>query len=251
MHYVVTDYDDDLYREGLKLQFLETAVEMLPELCAELQGEPLRLYRCLPLGVAPHKWGGYSRARNTMPFQQLVAAVEAWATKWNLEAEWCKSAAYFTIQIWSDLGKPTNFILIPPFSKAIHRVDPPDGMPMYRQEEGRKVYFQRLRKMAKAAINKDPLLKLGPVSRQNSFIESILKSSTITRYCDKVEALREFTHKEKRKLKQHLEWAVRVQIRGESYNDIATERQLAGKRGSTVAAISIAVSEILTAINLK
>lgn len=231
--------------------FSRTAVEMLPKLCAELQGEPLRLYKCLPPGVAPHKWGGYSRGRNTLTFQQLGAVIEAWATKWNLEAEWCKSAAYFTIQIWSDLGQPTDFILIPPFSKAISRVDPPAGMPMYRQEEGRKVYFQRLRNMAKEAISKDPLLKYAPVSRRNAFIESILKSSTIIRYCDEVEAVREFTHKEKRKLKRHLEWAVRVHIKNETYKDIATERQLAGKRGSTEPAISMAVSEILTLINLK
>src|SRR5688500_16417947 len=96
-------YDDDLYPELLKFLFLETAVEMVPELCAGLQGEPFRLYQCLPPGSAPYKWGGYSKARNTLPFKQFSAAIEAWAMKWNLEAEWCKAAAYFTIQMWSDL----------------------------------------------------------------------------------------------------------------------------------------------------
>jgi hypothetical protein len=186
-----------------------------------------------------------------LPFQQLSAAIEAWATKWNLEAEWCKSAAYFTIQMWSDLGQPENFIMIQPYSKAIARVDPPAGLRMYRQEFGRKQYLKTLRNTAKEAINNDPVLKHAPASRRNAFIESILKSNTITRYCDEVEAVREFTHKEKRKLKQHLEWAVRVHRRGESYKDIATERQLAGKRGSTEPAIFMAVTEILTAINLK
>jgi hypothetical protein len=244
-------YDDDLYPEALKALFLDVAVEMVPELCAELQGEPFRLYKCLPLDAAPHKWGGYSRARNTLPFQQMIRAIEAWATNWNLEAEWCKAAAYFTLQMWSDLRKSTNFILIQPFSKSIARLDPPDGLPMYRQEFGRQAYLKTLEDTAKETIKNNPLLKCAPVAQRTAFIVSILESPTVSRYCDEVDALRNFSHKNKRKLKQHLEWAVRVHIRRESLKDIATERQLAGKRGNTEPAISMAVSEILTLIELQ
>lgn len=244
-------YDDDLYPELVKFLFLETAVEMLPELCAELQGEPLRLYKCIPPRDAPTQWGGYSRARNTLPFKQLTVAIETWAERWNLNAEWCKSAAYFTIQIWSDLAEPANFILTQPVSKSIARLDPPAGLPMYRQEFGRKEYLKTLKEIAKEAIESHPLLKCAPVTQRNAFIDSILKGATVSRYCDEVEASRKFTHKNKRKLKQHLEWAVRVHIRGERLIDIATGRQLAGKRGSTEPAIFMAVSEILTLIDLK
>src|SRR5215211_2156371 len=130
-----------------------------------------------------------------------------------------------------------------PVSKSISRLDPPAGIPIYRQEFGRKAYFKMLKETAAETINNDPLLKCGLVAERNAFIDSILKSDIVSRYCEEVEALRKFTHKNKRKLKQHLEWAVRVHIRRESLKDIATERQLAGKRGNTEPAISMAVSE--------
>ena len=244
-------FDDDLYPEALKASFLDTAIEMLPELCLELQGEPLRLYNSIPRCDLPLRWGGYSRARNTSAFQHLMATIEAWAERWNLNADWCKAAAYFTIQIWSDAGRPANFILMQPVSKSIARLDPPAGIPIYRQEFGRKTYFKLLTETAKETIKNDPLLKYAPVTQRNAFIESILKSEIVHRYCEEVEALRNFTHKRKRKLKQHLEWAVRAHVRGESFKDIATERQLDGKRGSTEPAILMAVSEILTLIDLK
>jgi hypothetical protein len=244
-------FDDDLYPEALKASFLDTAIEMVPELCRELQGEPLRLYNSIPRFDLPLRWGGYSRARHTSDFHHLKAAIEAWAARWNLTAEWCKSAAYFTIQIWSDAGRPADFILMQPVSKSIARLDPPAGIPIYRQEFGRKAYFKLLKETAAETINNDPLLKCSLVAERITFIESILKSDIVSRYCEEVEALRNCTHKHKRKLKQHLEWAVRVHIRGESLKDIATERQLVGKRGSTEPAISMAVSDILTAINLK
>jgi hypothetical protein len=244
-------YDDDLYREGLKALFLETAVEMLPELCAELQGEPFRLYKCIPPADLPRQWGGYSKVRNSLPFQQFCGAIEKWASDRNLKAEWCKAAAYFTIQMWAKLDKPASFILIAPFYKGIARAQPPAGLPLYRQEFSREFYLKTLRDIAREAIKNHPLLKCAPASQQIEFIDSILESLAVTRYCDEVEALRKFTHKEKRKLQQHLEWAVRYQIRGETLTDIAAERQLAGKRGSTVPAIQMAVDEILTAINLR
>jgi len=244
-------FDDDLYPEALKASFLDTAIEMLPEVCLELQGEPLRLYNSIPRRDLPLRWGGYSRARNTSDFQHLMAAIESWAERWNLNADWCKAAAYFTIQIWSDAGRPANFILMQPFSKSVVRLDPPAGIPIYRQEFGRKAYFKLLKESAKETIEKDPILRCAPVAQRNAFIDSLLKSEIVSRYCEEVEALRNCTHKQKRKLKQHLEWAVRVHIRGESLKDIANERQLAGKRGSTEPAIFMAVSEILTQIELK
>ena len=244
-------FDDELYPEALKASFLDAAIEMVPDLCLELQGEPLRLYNSIPRSDLPLRWGGYSRARNSRDFQLLMAVIDAWAKRWNLNADWCKAAAYFTIQIWSDAGKPANFILTQPVSKSIVRLDPPAGIPMYRQEFGRKTYFKMLKETATETIKNDPLLKCAPVAQRTAFIDSILKSEIVNRYCDEVEALRNFTHKRKRKLKQHLEWAVRVHIRGESFKDIANERQLEGKRGSTEPAILMAVSEILTLIDLK
>lgn len=244
-------FDDDLYPEAVKAAFLDTAIEMLPEVCLELQGEPLRLYNSIPRRDLPLRWGGYSRARNVSDFQHLMAAIEAWAERWNLNADWCKSAAYFTIQIWSDAGKPANFLLMQPFSKSVARLDPPAGIPIYRQEFGRKTYFKLLKETATETIQNDPLLKYAPVAQRNALIDSILKSDSVSRYCEEVEALRNFTHKQKRKLKQHLEWAVRVHIKGESIKNIATERQLAGKRGGTEPAIFMAVAEILTLIKLK
>src|SRR5215211_4547843 len=98
-------FDDDLYPEALKASFLDTAIEMVPELRRELQGEPLRLYNSIPRCDLPLRWGGYS---NTSDFHRFKAAIEAWAERWNLNADWCKSAAYFTIQIWSDAGRPAD-----------------------------------------------------------------------------------------------------------------------------------------------
>ncbi len=241
-------YDDDLNRMWLEAEFLAIVSELVPRVCRALYEGPFRLYK--EMGpYPPPTWAELKYKAYIPQVKALQESIEAWARP-KLTAEWCKEAAYFTLEAWVHSSKPGEFFWHPGVTRIKTRHLSTEGLPLYRPEFGPKVYLKEIKRAAREAIINHPLLKLANAEQRLKFIDAIVASRAVKAYCKDVEAAQKpVTSKERRKPRQHLEWAVRVHVKGEKQVAIFREMELDG-RAVTAPAISLAVSDILNTLNL-
>ncbi|HUS11535.1 MAG TPA: hypothetical protein VMZ30_13795 [Pyrinomonadaceae bacterium] len=239
--------DDELNQMWLQAEFLAVVNDVKPEVCCELYTTAFGLYKEILCPPVTWETGKYRlHDPHDSQIKALSDALDAWAVKWNLMAEWCKEAAYFTLQVWADSSKPGEFFWCPPTTREQLRYPHPEGLPLYQREFGRECYLNTLELLMREAVADHPLLKLGEAEKLGSFIESVRNSATIEEYCKRVEAASPpFTAKEKRKLYQHLKWAIEFQVAGKSFEEIKVKSNVTEK------AVEKAVREILQAMDLE
>jgi len=193
----------------------------------------------------------------------LNRALTAWAANWHLESVWVFNCALKTLDRWSvlaekapeqwsfDLERPTERLHFSRLSwGGLHHpavASPPDGLPDYEPlAVTRTSYLSRVRTRARDAAS-TPILKLNDTTRQNAVEAAVARG---TEYCETVEAAYEqdgfarCRSNEKRNLKDHLEWTVRFQVKGETLTTIGTASDV---ESSTVLR---AVNDLFTLIGL-
>lgn len=139
----------------------------------------------------------------------LVKALRLWAKKRNLDADWCLESAFSTLRMWSaserkpEVFKPDTESIGGP---SVVGPQAPDGLPLYLPTAlSRKEYLDDLR-------SKD--VPHGTLKRAQAYCSAVEQCYAKAGY-PRCKA------GEKRKLRLHLEWAVRFQVCGESLENIA------------------------------
>lgn len=159
--------------------------------CQELCGEPFRLYKEIPPG--PLSFADLGHYRDVSEISAFCTSVADWAGRWNLTAEWCKEAAYSTLQRWAWWGPDPELAFWHPATiNMMRRVAPPESLPVYQHEFGRQEYSAAIREAVRQACKSHELLKYGNISHLKEFVESIIESPAVGRlveeYCARVEA---------------------------------------------------------------
>ena len=105
---------------------------------------------------------------------------------------------------------------------------PPEGLPEYTPYWGsRDSYLGKIRSHALRAIGENPLLNHAPASNQKAFADSIAAKAKL--YCRSIENVYKeagWIHcrkNEKKNLSQHIEWTVRFQVGGKTFNELAED----------------------------
>lgn len=235
--------DDELNQAWLQAEFLAVLNEIKPEVCGGLYSMAFGLYKEI---ACPEIWELIKYRLHSSELKALSGALDTWAVKWNLTEEWCKAAAYCTLQVWTRSSKPGQFFWHPGVGKRIVRYDSLEGLPLYMREFGRECYLNTVELAVREAVANHPLLKLGEAKSLGSFIKSVRNSPIIDDYCKGVEeASPPFSAKDKRKLNQHLKWTIKFQVVGKSFEEISRKSKVTEK------AVEKAVLEMLQAIDLK
>jgi len=242
-------YDEELYRDWLQREFLKAVDEIHPDVRKSLGAELLKPFTELRGAVEiSTDWEILQRYVDSPPVKDFCERIRAWATRWNLTAEWCMVAAVETLQTWEWFGKDG---FRHERLKMMSVYEPPEGLPYYEQAFGRNAYLERIRNDAQSAIENDPVLKYGESSHCEGFIRSILSSERITKYCDLVESeLRKFVPPEHRTLSRHMEWAARVHVKGDKQIDIVREAELRGEP-LDASTVSHAINSTLKTLELR
>lgn len=182
-------------------------------------------------------------------------SIVTWTEKFNLvesdfQDKWLFESAIYTIDYWSKNPKnikDVGLLESSPYHKQnLETLEPPFGLPKWEpQYKERKVYLEEVKKFVKETLNKIELFK--NQRRLSLTTRQIISEAEI--YCDKVEKhFRSNGWKKvtvKKEFEKHLEWAIRFQIKEESYSSIANEY------GVYVSSVKKEVEEILKVIGLK
>lgn len=192
--------------------------------------------------------------------RRLFESLFAWARAWHLDATWCVYCALLTLQRWHVNGRrwhlgetsvelPWTLYAANP-SLPGHPPEPPAGLPewdLFYKEETLKEYLARVEASARDQIANNPLLSIGELSHREAFIKTI--PAAAAQYVKEVEGWRDVYGWRpitgKPRLKDHILWALRFQVKEESYDDIADS---CGEDPSTV---RMAVRRTLKLVGLK
>jgi hypothetical protein len=194
--------------------FLEAVSTHAPVVCDELHGEPFAIYRQLAVEHGVVLWRELKRSRplRDEAFKPLRISLDQWASKRNINTDWCIESALRTLQVW--VGAKKHKMRLQGLSWSTIQVSPPE-LPSYH-----------------------PAIHTRPAYIADAH-------AAIDAYCNAVEAVQTSEQKEKKTLQTHLEWLVRKICLGHSYNSIARERNT-----PDAACVSRAVREIAILIAL-
>ena len=112
--------DNELNQMWLQAEFLAVVNEVKPEVCGDLYSMAFGLYKEI---ACPEIWELIRYRLHGSELKALSGALDTWAVKWNLTEEWCKAAAYCTLQVWARSSKPGQFFWHPGVGKTIVRYD--------------------------------------------------------------------------------------------------------------------------------
>jgi hypothetical protein len=251
----LTFVDAELNQNELERAFMRKVNELAPDVRRTLAGEPFSLYQQFSPPQAV--WIKLSANKSILALKSalrgvepvIAKSIEDWLKQWKLRASWCRVSAYFTLQLWVENGGTLyrDRLFHPPPLKQMKRLEPPSGLPRYYVEEGRESYRNRLTHDLKRTLSENfPPSALAKVSQRNAFIDHIVNQA-VHKYCKAAEALQPLTESTgRRQLDKHLEWAVRVHVKGDKQATIVQELRRKGhKHEVTPAAVSIAIKSIL------
>ena len=258
--YAEFDWPDQSARSAsIRNSFLETVRTLAPDVLNQLRDGPYLVYSDIRSRGLTHKDivrlaalnpATLAKDANSIRFsteedsKEWVAVrcdvigfhtrLRRWATDWHLNAVWCLLAVYRTLNTWLNLGESQTLFFellefgdgffTPPALPASNFLglaypEPAEGLPEYNPLlTFREYYLERI--------------------RANGVRHGLLKVAKA--YCEKVEQCHEAAGYprckpgEKRNLAQHLEWAVRFQVRSESLEEIANTIGDGGIDKSTV-----------------
>lgn len=222
----------------------------------QLYGEPFRLYRMaknefhLEHREITQPWRLNGAAATLI--EMLEGEIDTWSKNWNLDARWCRDTALATLLFWSCASReitelrfqyPVLAGFVPP------RLEPPEGLPRYAAfETSRDWYLEKVRSRTLDAMDENPLLRHGSRVKARAFVDSVLVKAK--HYCRAVEAIylehgwRRCRKNERRNLNQHLEWTVKFQVSGKTFNELAEEANVGQPT------VSRAVRDILSILPL-
>jgi hypothetical protein len=179
--------------------FLVAVSECAPDVCTDLHGEPLALYKKLAAERGLLLWQYLNQRRDKRrarpdddeALKLLRASIERWASKRHIHTEWCVESAYRTLQVWTVATKPEMRLHGLDWSSI---QDSPPELPSYHPQ----------------------------IQSRESYIASV--SAALEAYCDAVESGQTSDQMEKRgTLQTHLEWTVKKYCLGRSYYSITKE----------------------------
>jgi hypothetical protein len=192
----------------------------------------------------------------------LIYRLNAWSQTWNLvethrsATRWVFEIALMNLEIWAAAPfardeEPEYFSAGAGFHGPIpSSPGPPEGFPKYDPITiQQKEYLEWIRKQAVEAIQQHAILKHGAKPKQNALVESVRAAAE--RYCHQVDQVYESsqfkrtTEAQKKNLARHLEWTVRVQVKGE------TIREVADSTSVKPSSVSRAVDEILNMVGIS
>lgn len=222
-------------REFLQLLFLQTLERVDQAPLKQLYDKPFELYRqCRrDFGLdhsAIYFWWGLTGAARSM-VQRLYADIDAWSKTRNLDAKWCRQTALASLHAWSCSSREITELIFqhPGGGGGVPTPpEPPEGFPTYvAYMMSRDDYLEWVQSTALQAISDNSLLKCAPHIKAKAFAESIVRKAMP--YCRTVEAVyvesgwKRCRRNEKKNLKQHMEWAVKFQVSGKTFNELAEE----------------------------
>jgi hypothetical protein len=184
--------------------------------------------------------------------QILLDGFFKWADRWNLNADWFLLRALKTLKYWEkhdSLRLNLQWSMSLPLTADIEdEPNPPEGFPVWDEwRESRKQYVQRITKMAKDSIEKDPILSKGKRLRKTALIDSI--SEVANQYCESIIKL--YEQKNYRRIRErpsaalHIEWLVDFQINKIRLKEIAEDSRV------DIRAVTKAVKNSLKILELK
>ena len=192
----------------------------------------------------------------------LIRFLDAWSRTWNLvesdrsARRWVFEIALMNLEMWTALPpaqdeKPEYFLAGAGFHGPIpSSPTPPDGLPRYDPITIKhKQYLDWVRRQALDAIQDHPILRHGAKPKQNALADSV--QATAEEYCRKVNDVYERSQfkrtsdDQKRNLARHLEWTVRVQVKGDTVSEVANSALV------EASSVSRAVDEILSLIGIQ
>jgi hypothetical protein len=261
-------------RHFVRNRFFEAIETYASDVCTELYGKPLARFDAIPTNeVRGLTWEQSVRcSKSDAAVRSLHDSLREWSETWNLDADWCRAAAYFFLQLESLhvlLGKrqsgpgskfhyPFEYSGCSPnrtkagFSRVIQLdpiIAPPEGFHEYwPMMETRDDYLQELTDGVREAME-HPLLQHTEPGAQDAVVASV--KSVAERYCEGVEKYAQsqglIPVKSMPTLLQKLEWTVNYQVKGRNLDEIG----LAGSEAVSEARVSQVVTEMLELLDLK
>jgi hypothetical protein len=243
-------------REFLQMLFLDTISKVDKAPLKQLYGKPFEMYRqcCKDFGLdysdIYFRWRLTGAARSMV--QALNAEIDAWSRTWNLDAKWCRQTALASLHAWSCSSREITelFFQHPGGGGGVPTSpDPPEGFPKYvAYMMSRDDYLEWVQSTALQVISDNSLLSHAPRIKAKAFAVSI--AGKAMPYCRTVEAVyvetgwKRCRKNEKKSLKRHMEWTVKFQISGKTFNELAAEANVEQPT------ISRAVRDILSILPL-
>ena len=268
--------DDNAKTSFVRNAFAQAIEEHAPEVWRQLYDRVLPIHRQLKLDP-PHLTyrdlhyyvtSPVSHDLTRPPYVQcgklalLIRFLCAWSQTWHMvetdrsARRWVLEIALMNLEMWAALPpiqdeKPEYFSAGAGFHGAIpSSPKPPDGLPKYDPITiQQKQYLDWIRKQALDAIREHPILRHGAKPKQNALADSVRAAAED--YCREVNdvyegsQLKRTSDDQKRNFERHLEWTVRVQVKGDRVSKVADSASV------EASSVSRAVDEILGLVGIQ
>jgi len=268
--------DDNAKTSYIRNAFAQAVEEHAPEVWRGLYDRVLPIHRQLKLDLphfSYHDFHHYitsplSRDLTRPPYVQcgrlalLIRFLDAWSQTWNLvetdrsAIRWVFEIALMNLDVWTALPRIADeeaeyFSAAAGFRGAIpSSPKPPLGLPKYDPITiQHKQYLDWIRKQALDVIQEHPILRHGAKPKQNALADSV--QAAAEDYCREVNEVyqrsqfKRTNDDQKRNLARHLEWTVRVQVKGDRVSEVADSALV------EASSVSRAVDEILGLVGIR
>jgi hypothetical protein len=268
--------DDNAKTSYIRNAFAQAVEQRAPEVWRQLYDRVLPIHRQVKLDLPHFTFRDFhhyvtsplSFNLTRPPYVQcgtlalLIRFLDAWSQTWNLvetdrsEIRWVFEIALMNLDVWTALPPPADdepeyFSAGAGFHGPIpSSPKPPEGLPVYDPITTRhRQYLDSVRKQALDAIQEHPILRHSAKPKQNALADSV--QAAAEDYCRKVNEVYErsqfkrTSEDQKRNLDRHLEWTVRVQVKGDSVTEVADSALV------EASSVSRAVDEILGLVGIQ
>src|ERR1051325_8257407 len=271
-------------RGFLRQQFLTAITSNAPEVLEDLRESILPAFRQLDDLERQLSWRDISPPSqfDSERLTAIRQSMERWSSRWNLIDYYSEEVynqimisflrlshaqsqppanrenqsetvdSIHTTQFHAQPQSPPDSVLDAIFTdwlrdNASSLPGPPEGLKRYWPLHiTREEYLNDIKEMVLQRFHADPLLMLGEPSQRAAFIQTVVTRADA--YCSDVERFYEkigyVRCKQKRKLREHLQWAVEYQIQGRGWTEIAE------KHNVTVQGVEQAVTQLFKAADL-
>lgn len=207
--------------------------------------------------------------------RSLQKAVRNWARRWHMDASWCLSVAFITLQLWHDyplalelsvwgdtfpLDKATTEL-----PKEIVGTAPLEGLPpFFAHFELRSNYVRRIHRLIESHLLSNPFTAKLSARTRLSVLEEDMK--LVSDYCD---CVMEFYRgqrddkgepvwtevDERMELDRNIRWTIDFQVRGKAFLQIARDEKVyfpaRGNQSLNHGTVIKAVDDLLQLIGLQ
>jgi hypothetical protein len=275
------DWSDASFARGfLRQQFLTAITSNAPEVLEDLRESIVPAFRQLDDLERQLSWRDINPPSqfNSERVTAVRETMQQWSSRWNLTDYFCEEvynemmisflrfnharsqpplkenqpeATDHTTQP-AQSQSPPDSVLDAIFTDwlrddASSLPAPPNGLNRYWPlHVTREEYLSDIKEAVLKRFQADPLLRLGEPSQRAAFIQTVV--TRVDAYCSDVERFYEqigyVRCKQKRKLREHLQWAVEYQIQGRGWTEIAEKHDV------TVQGVEQAVTQLFKAADL-